>query len=154
MIFHRNEDMITGINTIDCPHQRLFVMVDDLLSNMDEGKGRKSLGRVFDYLDYYVKRLQHKEAMVGYNYGRYSLPKTGYRQFARDIFHLRKEFAARGATLHLVVQTQQKLCSWLADHVKTEDKRLGALVKSVTSGKCTVQGNGGENHGNGNRLLF
>ncbi len=155
MTFHRNEDMITGINTIDCSHRWLFLMVDDLLSAMDKGKGRKTLDRVFEYLDYYVRKLQsEEEVMVGYNYSRYPLQKIEHRQFVRDVSRLRKEFDTRGATLHLVVQTQQKLCNWLADHVKKEDKRLGAFVKSDTSGECAVLENGGMSYGSRNRLLF
>jgi hemerythrin len=123
--------MVTGTDTIDCPHRWLFIMANDLLDAMDEGKGKKILDRVFEYLDYYVKRLRNEEAMIGYNYGCYSLPKTGHRQFVRDISRLRKEFVASGATLHLVVQTQQKLCNWLADQAKKVDKNLGVCVKSL-----------------------
>lgn len=154
MVFRRNEDMITGINTIDCSHRWLFIMVEDLLCAMDEGKGRKTLDRVFEYLDYYVRKLQsEEEVMVGYNYDRYPLQKIGHRQFVRDISLLRKEYDARGATLHLVVQTQKKLCDWLADHVKKEDKQLGAFVKSIREENVPFQGMGGMSYGSRNRLL-
>lgn len=155
MTFQRNGDRVTGINTIDCSHRWLFIMVDDLLSAMDEGKGRKALGKVFEYLDYYVMRLRsEEEIMVGYNYGRYPLQKIDHRQFVRDISRLRKEYDARGATLHLVVQTQKKLCNWLSDHVKKEDKQLGAFVKSIQGENVPFRGMGGMSHGNRNRLLF
>lgn len=155
MAFQRNEDMITGINTIDCSHRWLFIMVDDLLSAMDEGKGRKALDRVFEYLDYYVRKLQsEEEVMVGYNYDRYPLQKTEHRQFVMDISRLRKEFDARGATLHVVVQTQKKLCDWLADHVKKEDKQLGMFVKSIREENVSFQGMGGMSYGVRNCLLF
>ncbi len=155
MTFQRNEDMITGINTIDCSHRWLFLMVDDLLSAMDEGKGRKALDRVFEYLDYYVRKLQsEEEVMVGYNYGRYPLQKIEHRQFVKDISRLRKEFDARGATLHLVVQTQKKLCGWLADHVKKEDKQLGAFVKSIEGENVPFREMGGMSYGSRNRLLL
>ncbi len=155
MTFQQSEDLITGINNIDCSHRWLFIMVDDLLSAMDEGKGRKALGKVFEYLDYYVMRLQsEEEVMIGYNYDRYLMQKIEHRQFVRDISRLRKEFDARGATLHLVVQTQHKLCNWLADHVKKEDKKLGAFVKSDTGGEHAVQENGGMRYGSCNRFPF
>ncbi|MEK6738739.1 MAG: hemerythrin domain-containing protein [Planctomycetota bacterium] len=155
MTFQQSEDMITGINTIDCPHRWLFIMVDDLLSAMDEGKGRKALDRVFEYLDYYVRKLQsEEEVMVGYNYDRYPLQKTEHRQFVRDISRLREEFDARGATLHLVVQTQKKLCNWLADHVKKEDKQLGAFVKSIREENVPFREMGGMSYGSRNRLPF
>ncbi|MBI5306929.1 MAG: hemerythrin domain-containing protein [Planctomycetes bacterium] len=155
MTFQRNEDMITGINTIDCSHRWLFIIVDDLLSAMDEGKGRKTLDRVFEYLGYYVRKLQsEEEVMVGYNYDRYPLQKIEHRQFVRDISRLRKEFDARGATLHLVVQTQKKLCDWLADHVKKEDKQLGAFVQSIQRENVPFREMGGMSYGSRNRLLF
>lgn len=154
MAFQRNEDMITGINTIDCSHRWLFIMVDDLLSAMDEGKGRQALDRVFEYLDYYVRKLQSEEkVMVGYNYDRYPLQKIEHRQFVRDISRLREEFDARGATLHLVVHTQKKLCNWLADHVKKEDKQLGAFVKSIQEENVPFREMGGMSYGSRNRLL-
>ncbi|HJW85990.1 MAG TPA: hemerythrin domain-containing protein [Candidatus Brocadiaceae bacterium] len=155
MTLHRNEDKITGINTIDCSHRWLFIMVDDLLNAMDEGKGRKTLDRVFEYLDYYVRKLQsEEEVMVGYNYDRYPLQKIEHRQFVRDISRLREEFDARGATLHLVVQTQKKLCDWLADHVKKEDKQLGAFVQSIRKENVSFREMGGMSYGSRNRLLF
>ncbi len=155
MTLRRNEDMITGVNTIDCSHRWLFIMVDDLLCAMDEGKGRKALDRIFEYLDYYVKKLQSEEIMmIGYNYDRYPLQKIEHRQFVRDISRLREEFDARGATLHLVVQTQKKLCDWLADHVKKEDKQLGAFVKSIREENVSFREMGGMSYGSRNRLLF
>ncbi len=155
MTLRRNKDMITGIHTIDYSHRWLFIMVDDLLSAMDEGKGRKALDRIFEYLDYYVRKLQsEEEVMVGYNYDRYPLQKTEHRQFMRDISRLREEFDARGATLHLVVQTQKKLCNWLADHVKKEDKQLGAFVKSIREENAPFRGMGDMSYGSRNRLPF
>lgn len=155
MLLHQNEGIITGINTIDCAHRWLFIMVDELLGAMDEGKGRKALCRVFEYLDYYVRKLQSEEkVMVGYNYDRYPLQKIEHRQFARDIFRLRMEFDARGATLHLVVQTQQKLSKWLTDHVKKEDKQLGLFLKSGTREERAVHKNGGMRYDNRNRFHF
>ncbi|MDP3980656.1 MAG: hemerythrin domain-containing protein [Chlamydiota bacterium] len=155
MLFHQNEDIITSINTIDCAHRWLFIMVDDLLGAMDEGKGRKALDRVFEYLDYYVRKLQsEEEVMVGYNYDRYPMQKTEHRRFARDIFRLRREFDASGATLHLVVQLQQKLSNWLADHVKKEDKQLGVFLKSGTRGERAVHKNGGMCYDSRNRFHF
>ena len=43
MTFQQSDDMITSINNIDCSHRWLFIMVDDLLSAMDEG-GTEGIG--------------------------------------------------------------------------------------------------------------
>jgi len=43
---------------------------------------------------------------------------------------LKKRYMEQGATLHLVVEAQQRLCEWLSNHISVEDKKLAAFLKT------------------------
>lgn len=132
MAFQWSEDLSTGAYIIDNHHKGIFKAVNSLLSAIEEGKGADEIGKVIEFLGYYV--VEHFRAeerlMRKYNYYDGYLPhKTDHTQFVKDFAAFKKEFETNGATSRLVLQIQYWLYNWLMIHIGREDKKLGAFMK-------------------------
>lgn len=132
MSFEWTEDLATGIALIDEQHKGIFDMLNTLLNAMDRGKGRKIVERVLGFLENYINTHFHDEEvlMVRHNYKGYASHKAEHAQFRKDFGQLKKEFTHEGATLYMVVQTEQKMVDWLMNHIKLEDKKMAETLKN------------------------
>ncbi len=133
MSFEWTEDLATGVALIDEQHEGIFDTLNTLLNAMDHGKGKKVVEQVLGFLENYVNTHFHDEEdlMVRHNYNGYMSHKAAHTQFVKDISQLKKEFIADGATLYMVVQTEQKMVDWLMNHIKAEDKKMAVALRLV-----------------------
>lgn len=131
MAFSWSEDLVLGENRVDNQHKEVFRILNTLLNAMDYGKGKDAIGSVLEFLANYIKYLIDEEKlMAAHNYNDY-LPQTvEHIQFIKDFFCLKRKFETSGATLHLVVETQQRLGNWVTNHIKTQDKKWGIFLKT------------------------
>ncbi len=133
MPFEWTEDLATGVALIDEQHKGIFKELNTLLDAMDYGKGRKEVCSVLDFLENYIHTHFHDEEdlMVRYDYRGYLPHKAKHTQFIKDFNLLKQEFTKDGATLHVVVQTAQKVVDWLTNHIKVEDKKVVVATRDL-----------------------
>ena len=132
MPFEWTEDLETGVALIDGQHKSIFDALNTLLNAMDEGKGKRVVEEALGFLENYVNTHFHDEEdlMARHNYRGYLAHKAEHAQFRKDFDQLKKEFTHEGATLYMVVQTEQKMVDWLMNHIKLEDKKMAETLKN------------------------
>ena len=132
MAFQWNDSLSVGVDIIDNQHKGIISRVDSLLKAMSQGKGREEIGKVISFLaDYVVKHFRaEEELMAKYNFEGLTSQMADHVRFMHDFSGLKNEFETNGVSPGLVIQTQQKVCNWLTNHIGNEDKKIGAFLKN------------------------
>ncbi len=135
MSFEWNEGLATGIAGIDNQHKELFKQLNVLLDAMDRGKGKEDVGQVLVFLENYIATHFRDEEryMSERAYDGLHSQRAEHSRFIKDFYRLKNELMQWGNTLHVVVRVEQALGNWLINHIKTEDKKMAATLKSAAN---------------------
>lgn len=131
-----NDKLATGIDEIDDQHKELYNRIDLLMEACNVGKGREEVARLLQFLTSYVKvHFESEEQIqVECGYPEYAEHHQAHRQFVQDIERLKHQFNEEGASLVLVIETNQMVAAWLTNHINKKDKALADYIRS-TAGK-------------------
>ena len=123
----------TGNAAIDQQHKELINAVNSLLDACAKGQGREKIVSTLKFLqDYTVKHFGDEEALqLKYKYPGYSTHKVYHEEFKKTIQQIVQEYQSTGATITLVAKVNNKVASWLINHIKREDAKVAAHIKSV-----------------------
>jgi len=132
-----NNNLAIGVAEIDDQHKELFCRFDSLLTACNEGKGRDEVLRVLLFLDDYIKShfAAEERLQLKHEYPGYPAHKEQHTLFIADVDRLESQFKTEGATLPLVIQTNQTLVAWLIKHISRIDIEFAAFLnqKGVAS---------------------
>jgi len=133
MAIEWNEKLATGNNDIDNQHKELFRKFDSLLEACKQRKGKEEVDKLILYLCDYVKlHFSQEEALQKeHNYPDYSDHKKEHERFMQDLNTLVQQLAVEGATLHLLLQTNQTTVNWLINHINITDRKLAEYLRSI-----------------------
>ena len=132
MAIEWNEKLATGNNDIDNQHKELFRKFDSLLEACKQRKGKEEVDKLILYLCDYVKlHFSMEEALQKeHNYPGYIDHKKEHESFMQDLNTLVQQLTVEGATLHLVLQTNQTTVNWLVNHINITDRKLAEYLRS------------------------
>lgn len=132
MAIQWNENLETGVELIDTQHKELFSRFDTLLTACNQGKGRVEVLRLLLFLDDYIKShfAAEEQLQIRCNYPGYEAHKELHNRFVQDVDRLEAQFRTEGATLPLVIQTNQALSAWLIKHIRQIDMEFAGFLKS------------------------
>lgn len=132
MAFRFTPDLETGNAFIDSGHRQLFQAVNDLLNVCAAGKGRAELERSAKFLyDYTIKHFSDEEKLqIQTNYPDYTNHKRYHEEFKKVVASLTQELKQQGATISLVGAVNSCIAGWLVDHIKREDVKVAAHIRS------------------------
>src|SRR3989304_788930 len=122
-----SESLITGVETIDDQHKGIFTRIHNMLKAMWEGGGKGEIIEIIDYVTLHFKA--EEKLMTKHNYVSYSKQRTEHLLFIKDFSRIKREYETWGVSSHLLVETQQRLCNWLINHIGNEDKKLGVFLQ-------------------------
>ena len=125
-----NSNLAIGVAEIDNQHKELFRRFDSLLTACNEGKGRDEVLRLLLFLDDYIKShfAAEERLQVKHDYPGYLAHKAQHTLFIADVDRLESQFKIEGATLALVIQTNQTLVAWLIKHISRIDIEFAAFL--------------------------
>lgn len=125
------ERLAVGYPLIDEQHQELFRRFNDLLDACHQRRGRERIEELLLFLDDYVQTHfgEEERLMDHHDYPGAAEHKEEHSSFIRKLTSLRETLQNRGATLDLVINTNQTLLNWLISHIKIVDVRFGAFLK-------------------------
>ena len=125
-------DLAVGVAGIDNQHKEIFRRIDALLEASLKGAGRERLAELLPFLGTYV--VQHfadeEKAMREAGYPEYPRHKQLHAAFLAEFTLLKKRYETEGATTSLTLVVQKKVVEWLMQHIRKEDKAVGAFLKS------------------------
>jgi hemerythrin len=128
-----NDELTTGNSTIDEQHRELIDRFNNLLTACNHGKGKAEVKNMFQFLGEYVKShfAMEEELQQRYDYPEYPQHKQEHTGFIRNFAKLEQQFDEAGATLPLVIQTNQAMAEWFIRHINATDKNLAAFLRTV-----------------------
>lgn len=133
MAYQFTKDLETGNSVIDSEHRQLIEAVNSLLEACSKGQGRAQLLNTAHFLlDYTKKHFADEEAIQLKNhYPDYARHKKIHEDFKKTAVEFVNKIEKEGATVANVGQINTLLAGWLLKHIKGEDKKLAAYLKSV-----------------------
>jgi hemerythrin len=126
-----NKSLATGNTEIDNQHKELFSRFADLLTACNERKGREEVLNMFSFLDKYVREhfALEEKLQLQYDYPGYAGHKSQHDSFITELQQLERQLTDDGATLMLVIKTNQAMARWLINHVNDEDRKLADFLR-------------------------
>ncbi|RII25405.1 MAG: hemerythrin [Geobacter sp.] len=127
-----SEKLATGNDDIDNQHKELFRRFNNLLDACHQRKGKEEVSKLILFLGDYVRThfsmeesLQKRCSFPGY-----SDHKKQHDGFIHDLKKLEQQFNLEGATLLLVIQTNQTMMDWLINHINSTDKKFAEYLRT------------------------
>ncbi len=132
MAYQFTKDLETGNATIDSEHRQLIQAVNDLLAACSHGKGRAELEKTTRFLsDYTAKHFAHEEMLQKQSkYPDYINHRRLHEEFKKVVADLLRRLEQQGPTVALVGEVNTTIGGWLVKHIKQEDTKLAAYLKS------------------------
>jgi hemerythrin len=128
-----DDSFVTGVKLIDVRHMRLFETVNRLLDACDQGRGQEELTKSLAFLiNYTVKHFSEEEALQQqYGYPGFREHRQIHENFKKAVGEFVRELNARGPSEEMLEQIKIQVGGWLVTHVKSEDIRMAAFLKSA-----------------------
>ena len=126
------KDIETGNALIDSQHKQWIDALNSLLSACSMGKGRESILPTLKFLDEYTaKHFADEEALqVKSKYPGYAQHKQMHDAFKKVLRDIIVEYKKDGPSIAVVAKINQNLGSWFINHIKREDVKVVAHLKS------------------------
>ena len=134
MAIEWNEKLATGNNDIDNQHKELFRRFGNLLDACNQKKGKEEVCNLLVFLGVYVRThfAAEEELQQCHNYPGYQAHKAQHESFIKDLGNLEEQLKVEGATLPLVIQTNQTMISWLINHISVSDKEMATFLQTCS----------------------
>lgn len=132
MKYDWTSDLETGNGTIDEQHKQLITAINNLLDACSQGKGRDSLKETTTFLyDYTAKHFADEEKLqLASHYPDYPNHKQYHEGFKKVVREIMDQLEKDGPTLALVSKVNSSIGGWLINHIKKEDVKVAAHIRS------------------------
>lgn len=126
-----NESLTTGNSSIDTQHKELFRRFDSLMEACNQRKGKEEVYDLILFLGDYVKThfTMEETLQKKHNFPGYATHKQQHDGFIQELAKLEQQFKLEGATLPLVIKTNQAMVGWLINHINMLDRELAAYLR-------------------------
>ncbi len=127
------ENLATGNEEIDRQHMELFRRFNSLLAACNQGKGKDDVNGLLLFLNDYIRTHFALEELLQeqHDYPGYTAHKEQHDKFRRDLRDLERQFGEEGASLSLVIQTNQTMINWLLRHISGTDRELAGFLRTA-----------------------
>jgi hemerythrin len=125
------DSLMTGHEEIDEQHQEMFRRYNKLLAACKEGYGKEEVRMMLIFLGDYVKEhfSDEEQLQIRNGFPGYADHRKMHSGFVKTLRELEDQLRADGATVSLVIQTNQILADWLTNHISGADKELADFLK-------------------------
>ena len=125
-----DKSLETGIDIIDTQHKELLNHLNNFLTAMKDGRGKKEIEKTLDFLeDYVIKHFKDEEELQKrYGYTKANEQSTQHEYFRNELKGLRGSFNKSGESALLALNVQGKVVNWVKNHIMTLDKDLGEFI--------------------------
>lgn len=127
-----SEKLATGNDEIDNQHKELFRRFKSLLDACHQQKGKDEVSKLILFLgDYVIKHFSMEEDLQkSCSYPGYLDHKKQHAGFTHNLKQLEQQFNLEGATVLLVIQTNQTMMDWLINHINSTDKKFAEYLRA------------------------
>ena len=136
-MFTFDSSIETGNRIIDNEHRQLIDAINKMLAacakpgSADAG-AKAALQFVNQYIGQHFSHEQSLQRQYQYpDYERHKGLHEGYKKVVRD---LTDEYIKNGSTPLMISKLTTNVGGWLINHIKREDKKLAAYIRTKTGG--------------------
>ncbi|MEF9941654.1 MAG: hemerythrin family protein [Lachnospiraceae bacterium] len=135
MSYTWSKDLETGNATIDGQHKELIQAINKLLDACSAGKGRAEVEQTSQFLLNYTSRhfADEEKLQIQSKYPDYPNHKRYHTEFVKVVQNITKELDKEGPTIVMVGKVNTAIAGWLLNHIKREDAKVAAHIRSVES---------------------
>jgi hemerythrin len=132
MAYQWDASLETGHAKIDNQHKQLITALNSIIDASREGKGQDEIFKTLDFLTgYTIMHFNTEEKLqVDYDYPDYLIHKRYHDEFKGTVGELTQRLVAEGPTEELIGEVTTTIGNWLLNHIKGDDFRMAAYVKS------------------------
>lgn len=132
MAYAFTKDLETGNQLIDSEHRQLIDAINNLLTACASGKGRSELANTARFLqEYTAKHFSDEEKLqIQSRYPDYVNHKRYHDDFKKVVAGICEKLEKEGPTVALVGEVNGAIAGWLINHIKREDVKIAAHLKS------------------------
>ncbi|MCL2478987.1 MAG: bacteriohemerythrin [Treponema sp.] len=133
MVYQWDSTLETGYEKVDNQHKQLIAYLNALIEASHSGKGDKAVMDTMDFLTgYTIKHFADEEKLqVQYNYPDYLNHKRIHDEFKITVKGLVERVKKEGPSVEIMNEVTESLGSWLINHIKGDDFRMAAFIKSA-----------------------
>ena len=127
-----DDKLASGDERIDNQHKQLIQALNDLLRASREGRGCDEVVRTLEFLlAYTVKHFADEEKIQRESgYPDYHVHREYHNEFKATAAALADQFRAGGASQELVSAVYESVGQWLMHHIRGDDFRLAAHLRT------------------------
>jgi hemerythrin len=135
MAYQWDSSLETGHEKIDNQHKQLIAALNNLIAASAGGEGDVEIFKTLDFLTgYTIKHFSDEEKIqVEYDYPDYLIHKRYHDEFKVTVGEMTKQIQKEGPTEALIGEVTTAIGAWLLNHIKGDDFRMAAYVKSKGS---------------------
>lgn len=136
MAYQWDASLETGYDKVDNQHKQLVATLNSLIEASKEGKDSEEIFKVLDFMTgYAIMHFKTEEDLMSlYNYQDFLAHKGYHDGFKVTVGELSKRLVDEGPTPQLVNNVTTIIGDWLVNHIKGDDFRMAAYVKSKDVG--------------------
>ena len=122
----------TGHEKIDSQHMQLIDALNKLIDAFKNGKEKEKTIETMEFLiAYSIKHFSmEEELMAESEYSDYLIHKRLHDEFKKVLKDLTAQLASQGPTEELIYNVISTVKNWLINHIKGDDFRMAAFVKT------------------------
>ena len=122
-----------GNDLVDSQHIKLFRLFDEFAEGCAKGQARETLIALHASLREYAGShfRDEEDLMQSSGYPELENHRRAHAVFLKDLQRLANQVSTEKVTLIDLVQTNKFLVSWLVNHVKNTDQRVGRFLNGL-----------------------
>jgi hemerythrin len=134
MAYQWDNSLETGYEKIDNQHKQLIQALNSLIAASAGGKGQEEIFKTLDFLTgYTIKHFADEEKIqIDFDYPDYLVHKRYHDEFKVLVGSMTRQIRKEGPTEALVGKVTTIIGDWLLNHIKGDDFRMAAYVRSRT----------------------
>ncbi|MCL2138451.1 MAG: bacteriohemerythrin [Treponema sp.] len=132
MAYKWDSALETGHLKIDNQHKQLIAALNDIIEASQQGKGEETIFKTLEFLTgYTVMHFATEEKLqLEYNYPDYQIHRRYHDEFKVTVQELTMRLQKEGPTAELIATVTTAIGNWLLNHIKGDDFRMAAFIRS------------------------
>ena len=131
-MYHWEENLETGYVEIDDQHKEWIAKLNHILLGIEEGRGKDEIFKTMEFLIHYsIKHFSAEEKLMKkYHYSDYSRHKCIHEEFKITIRNFTRQLIMDGPNDRLFQTILIAIGDWFINHIRGDDFRMAAYVKT------------------------
>ncbi|NLK62744.1 MAG: bacteriohemerythrin [Fusobacteria bacterium] len=124
-------ELDTGVEMIDTEHLGLIKEINNLIANIESGKGKEVVLDTIQFLaDYTDEHFSHEEELMRReNYPDLEIQLKAHKYFVDNIKEIQHTLRTSGIQPGMTVKIKKIIADWLVNHIFHMDKKIGEFLK-------------------------